>query len=645
MSKASVETRPFEAEVKQLLQLMIHSLYSNREIFLRELISNASDACDRLRFAALEDETLLEGDGDLAIRVSTNKAAGTITIQDNGIGMSRQEVIDNLGTIARSGTRRFLESLSGDQRQDAALIGQFGVGFYASFIVAEEVTVLTRRADEHQGVRWQSDGSGQFTVEEIERQARGTEITLKLREDAAEFLEPARLSHIIRRYSDHIGHPILMPAASDPESEAQSEDQSDNEKAAEQNTEQQWEKVNEAAALWTRSRDEINEEDYHGFYQHLTHDPEPPLAWTHNHVEGRQSYSLLMYIPRRAPFDLWDREQRRGIRLYVRRVFIMDEAEQLLPGWLRFVRGVVDSADLPLNVSREILQDNRLVRSIRAGTVKKLLGLLDDMARNRPEDYAVFWEQFGRVLKEGPAEDPEQSERIAKLLRFSTSQHPDSETVSLQDYVDRMKPDQKAIYYVTAENHETALNSPHLEAFRKQGIEVLLLSDRVDEWLVANLPEFDGKALKSVAQGELDADEVGKDTASDEESEAAHGELLARLKEQLGEQVRDVRVSRRLVESPACLVAEQGGLSLNLQRLLKEAGQTVPELRPVLEVNPDHPLLKQVAAMEGEASGDWAQLLFDQALLAEGGQLADPAGFVRRLNTLLTRSPGEASQG
>lgn len=615
MANENVETRPFEAEVQQLLKLMIHSLYSNREIFLRELISNASDACDRLHFAALQDESLREGDEELAIHISADKEAGTLTVSDNGIGMSRDEVIENLGTIARSGTRRFLDSLSGDEKKDAQLIGQFGVGFYSSFIVADRVTVETRRADAESGVRWSSDGTGEFTLEDIDRAARGTRVILQLRDDASEFLEPERLRHVIRHYSDHIGRPIYMPEGDDGE----------------------WTKVNEAAALWTRPREELRDEDYHGFYQHLTHDPEEPLAWTHNHVEGRQRYSMLLYIPKRAPFDLWDRDRRRGVRLYVRRVFIMDEAEQLLPGWLRFVRGVIDSDDLPLNVSREILQDNRLVRSIRAGAVKKLIGLLEDMARNRPDDYAHFWEQFGPVLKEGPGEDPENAERIAGLLRFASTHHPDGQTVSLQDYVDRMKPDQKAIYYVTADSHATALNSPHLEAFRKQGIEVLLLSDRVDEWLVAHLTEFDGKPLQSVARGEVDADEVGS-KEDDESLKEQHEGLITGLKEALGDQVSDVRVSRRLVDSPACLVAEQGGLSLNLQRLLREAGQSVPELRPVLEINPGHPLLRRLEAMDAEdgSRSDWAQLLFDQAVLAEGGQLADPAAFVKRLNAMLT---------
>jgi len=616
MATAKAETRHFEAEVQQLLQLMIHSLYSNREIFLRELISNASDACDRLHFAALQDESLLEGDGELAIRISVDKEAGTLTVADNGIGMSQQEVIDNLGTIARSGTRRFLESLSGDQRKDAQLIGQFGVGFYSSFIVADQVTVHTRRADEKQGVRWQSDGGGEFTIEAIEREERGTEVILKLREDAAEFLEALRLRHIIRRYSDHIGCPILMPAE---EGEG-------------------WETVNSASALWTRGKEELKDEDYQGFYQHLSHDSEPPLAWTHNHVEGRQRYSMLLYVPRRAPFDLWDRERRRGVRLYVRRVFIMDEAEQLMPAWLRFVRGMIDSDDLPLNVSREILQDNRLVRSIRAGAVKKVLGLLEHMARNKPEEYRQFWAEFGSVLKEGPAEDPENAERIAGLLRFATTREPDGQTVSLQDYVDRMKPDQKAIYYLTADNHATALNSPHLEAFRKKEIEVLLLSDRVDEWLVAHLGEFDGKPLHSVAQADVADEDIASDK-DDSEAEESHKDMLERLRKALDGQASDVRVSRRLVDSPACLVSEQGGISMNLQRLLKEAGQSVPALQPILEINPSHPVLEALADTADESRfQDWAQVLFDQALLAEGGQLADPASFVRRLNSLLVKA-------
>ncbi|MDQ2068859.1 molecular chaperone HtpG [Natronospira bacteriovora] len=615
MATANAQTRPFEAEVKQLLQLMIHSLYSNREIFLRELVSNASDACDRLHFAALQDETLLQGDGDLQIRISVDPEARTLTIADNGIGMSEQEVVENLGTIARSGTRRFLDSLSGDQRKDAQLIGQFGVGFYSSFIVAEQVTVNTRRADEKQGVRWQSDGGGEFSIETIERAERGTEVILKLREDADEFLEPARLRHIIRRYSDHIGRPILMPAGEGEE----------------------WETVNSASALWTRGRDELKDEDYQGFYQHLSHDSEKPLAWTHNHVEGRQRYSMLLYIPARAPFDLWDRERRRGVRLYVRRVFIMDEADQLMPGWLRFVRGVIDSDDLPLNVSREILQDNRLVRSIRAGAVKKVLGLLEDMAKNRPEDYARFWEQFGAVIKEGPAEDPDNAERIAGLLRFASTRHPESQTVSLQDYVDRMQPDQKAIYYLTADNHATAMSSPHLEAFRKKDIEVLLLSDRVDEWLVAHLPEFDGKPLKSVAQADSAEEEIDSEKDAEQQAEQ-HKDLLERLRKALDGQASDVRVSRRLVDSPACLVSEQGGLSLNLQRLLKEAGQSVPELHPILEINPEHPLLSRLEGQSDDARfADWAQVLFDQALLAEGGQLSDPAAFVKRLNSMLVQ--------
>lgn len=610
-SETATETRQFEAEVQQLLRLMIHSLYSNRDIFLRELISNAADACDRRRFAALKDaQAQLEEDPE--IRVSVDKDAREVIVHDNGIGMSRDEVIENLGTIAHSGTRRFLESLSGDAQKDAQLIGQFGVGFYSSFIVADQVTVETRRVDAEEGVRWISDGGGEFTVETIERDAVGTEVRLRLREDQDEFLEAERLKGIIRRYSDHVGFPIRMP----------------DEQGA-------WEQVNKASALWTRPKEELGEEDYQGFYEHLTHDPESPLGWTHNHVEGRHSYTSLLYIPGRAPFDLWDREQRRGIRLYVQRVFIMDEAEQLMPAYLRFVRGVVDSGDLPLNISREILQDNRIVRSIRAGSVKKVLGLLEDMARNRPEDYRRFWDEFGVVLKEGPGEDPDNAERIAGLLRFRTTRSEEEETLSLADYVDRMKPDQKAIYYVTADSREAARNSPHLELFRKKDIEVLLLSDRVDEWLVAHLPEFDGKPLQSVAQGELDPEELGEE--EDESRQEAHETLVKRLKEALEGQASDVRISRRLVDSPACLVAEQGGLSLNLQRMLREAGQSVPQLQPILEINPDHPVIERLEGNESdEAFADWARVLFDQAALAEGAQLEDPAGFVRRLNNLLT---------
>ena len=613
-SETAAETRPFEAEVQQLLRLMIHSLYSNRDIFLRELISNAADACDRRRFAAVKDATA-QPEEDPEIRVSVDREAREVIVRDNGIGMSRDEVVESLGTIAHSGTRRFLESLSGDAQKDAQLIGQFGVGFYSSFIVAEKVTVETRRVDGSEGVRWVSDGGGEFTVEDIERDAAGTEVRLRLREDQEEFLEAERLKGIIRRYSDHVGFPIRMP--------------DDN---------GEWEQVNKASALWTRSKEELGEEDYQGFYQHLTHDAETPLAWTHNHVEGRHSYTSLLYVPGRAPFDLWDRERRRGIRLYVQRVFIMDEAEQLMPGYLRFVRGVVDSSDLPLNVSREILQDNRIVRSIRAGSVKKVLGLLEDMARNRSEDYRRFWEEFGAVLKEGPGEDPDNAERIAGLLRFRTTRAEEHEEVSLADYVDRMKPDQKAIYYVTADSFEAARKSPHLELFRKKDIEVLLLSDRVDEWLVAHLPEFDGKPLQSVAQGELDPEELGEEDPDSAQSE--HADLVQRLKEALEGQASDVRVSRRLVDSPACLVAEQGGLSLNLQRLLREAGQSVPPIQPILEINPQHPLIQRLEQAGGEEPfSDWARVLFDQAALAEGAQLEDPAGFVRRLNSLLVDVP------
>lgn len=618
--EAHKETLSFQAEVKQLLHLMIHSLYSNKEIFLRELISNASDASDKLRFEALTDEALYEGDPELQIRVEYDKQARTVTVTDNGVGMNRQEVMDNIGTIASSGTRRFLESLSGDQAKDAHLIGQFGVGFYSAFIVADRVTVLTRRAGlgaEH-GVRWESDGEGSYTLETIERAARGTSVVLHLREGEDEFLEPFRLRSIIHRYSDHISLPILM---------RKEEDGDD------------WETVNKASALWARPKSEIGEDEYREFYKHIAHDFEEPLAWTHNHVEGTQSYTTLFYVPKHAPFDLWDRERRRGIKLYVRRVFIMDEAEQLMPNYLRFVRGVVDSADLPLNVSREILQRNRQIDAIRSASVKRVLGLLEGLAKDQPEQYRGFWTEFGAVLKEGPAEDHANRERIAGLLRFAST-HTDTEAqeVSLADYVSRMREGQEKIYYITAESFAAARNSPHLEIFRKKGIEVLLLHERVDEWLVANLTEFDGKPLVSVAKGAL---ELGGLEAEDEKEkvEKAAGELkplLERMEKTLGDRVKEVRVSHRLTSSPSCLVVEEHDMAVNLQKLLKQAGHEVPTSRPILEVNPEHPLVTRLNEEQDEARfGDWTHLLFDQAMLSEGGQLEDPASFVQRMNELL----------
>ncbi|MGE5087998.1 MAG: molecular chaperone HtpG [Candidatus Levyibacteriota bacterium] len=624
-SSAKRETLGFQAEVRQLLDLMIHSLYSNREIFLRELVSNASDACDKLRFEALHNPALFEDDAELAIRVDYDAGARTLTIADNGIGMNRDEVIANLGTIAKSGTREFFARLSGDQQKDAHLIGQFGVGFYSSFIVADRVTVATRRAGEKpdQGVRWESDGGGEFDVEVIDKPGRGTEITLHLREGQDDLLSGSKLRSIIRRYSDHIVQPIRM----------RKEEWKDGkpERLAEEET------VNQASALWARPRSEITDEQYREFYKHVGHDFEDPLAWTHARVEGRSEYTQLLYIPSRAPFDLWDRNARHGVKLYVRRVFIMDDAEQLLPSYLRFVRGIVDSADLPLNVSREILQESRDIEAIRGGCTRKVLDLLAHLAGEDKEKYAKFWREFGRVLKEGVGEDPANRERIAGLLRFaSTRSDTADETQSLAEYVAAMKSGQDRIYYVTAETFNAARNSPHLEVFRSKGIEVLLLSDRVDEWVVGHLPEFEGKPLVSVAKGGLDLGAL--DDAAGKSEEGAEADefkpFVERLKASLGERVKDVRVTRRLTESPACLVADEHDMSANLARMLRAAGQPGPAWKPILEINPRHPV---VARLRGEEASfdDWASVLFDQALLAEGGQLDDPAAFVKRVNQLM----------
>jgi molecular chaperone HtpG len=625
----SRETLGFQAEVKQLLKLMIHSLYSNKEIFLREVISNASDAADKLRFEALTDKALYENDAELRIRVTSDKAARTITVSDNGIGMSRQEVIDNIGTIAKSGTREFFDRLTGDEAKDAHLIGQFGVGFYSSFIVADKVTLVTRRAGltaEH-GVRWESDGSGEYTIEMVDRPQRGTEVTLHLREGEDELLSGYRLRSIIRKYSDHITLPILM------KKEEWDKDKNENRLTDEDET------VNQAGALWARPKNDITEEQYQEFYKHVAHDFEPPLAYAHNKVEGTKEYTQLLYIPSRAPFDLWDREHRRGIKLYVRRVFIMDDAEHLMPIYLRFVRGVIDSNDLPLNVSREILQESRDVEMIRAGSVRRVLSVLEDLAENNKEKYATFWKEFGRVFKEGLGEDHANRERIAKLARFaSTHNDGDEQNVSLADYIGRMKEGQDKIYYVTAETYAAAKNSPHLEVFRKKGIEVLLLSDRVDEWAATFLTEFEGKSLQSVAKGGLDLGKL-EDEAEKKEQEKEAGEykdFIERVKKTLGEKVKDVRVTQRLTESPVCLVADEHDMGMHLERLLKAAGQNVPGTKPILEVNPHHPLVERLKSESDEARfGDWSQVLFDQALLAEGGQLEDPAGFVKRLNQLV----------
>ncbi|MBK7024598.1 MAG: molecular chaperone HtpG [Sulfuritalea sp.] len=628
---ATKETLGFQTEVKQLLQLMIHSLYSNREIFLRELISNASDACDKLRFEALHNAALFEGDSDFRIRVAFDPAAKTLTIADNGVGMSREEVITNLGTIAKSGTREFFSKLSGDQQKDASLIGQFGVGFYSSFIVADKVTVHTRRAgaEPNQGVRWESEGTGEFSIEMVDRPTRGTEITLHLKEGQDDLLSAWKLKSIIRKYSDHIVQPIVMKG-----------EKWDDEKKEQVATDED-ETVNQASALWARPRNEISDEQYTEFYKHVGHDFEDPLAWTHARVEGKTEYTQLLYVPARAPFDLWDRNAKHGIKLYVRRVFIMDDAEQLMPTYLRFVRGIVDSADLPLNVSREILQESRDIEAIRKGCTAKVLGLLENLATSEDaaekEKYVKFWGEFGKVLKEGIGEDFANKEKIAGLLRFAST-HADTadETVSLKDYLGRMKPEQEKIYYVTAETFNAAKNSPHLEVFRKKGIEVILLSDRVDEWVVSHLAEFEGKQLVSVAKGGLDLGKL-EDEAEKKEAESAAGEfkdLTEKIAKSLGDKVKEVRVTHRLTDSPACLVADEHDVSGNLARILKAAGQKAPNAQPILEINPKHPVVLRLKYEEAKFD-DWAAVLFDQALLAEGGQLDDPATFVKRMNELM----------
>ena len=634
----SKETLGFQAEVKQLLDLMIHSLYSNKEIFLRELISNASDACDKLRFEALTSKDLFENDAELKIRVGFDKAARTITVADNGIGMSRDEVIANIGTIAKSGTREFFKALTGDQAKDAHLIGQFGVGFYSSFIAADKITLVTRRAGlgaEH-GVRWESTGSGEYTIEPVSQAGRGTEVTLHLREGEDELLSGTRLRAIIRKYSDHIVLPIVM------KKEEWDKDKSEHRLTAEDET------VNQASALWARPKSEITQEQYDEFYKHVAHDFEAPLAHAHARVEGNKEYTQLLYLPAHAPFDLWDREHRRGVKLYVRRVFIMDDAEQLIPYYLRFVRGVIDSNDLPLNVSREILQESKDIEAIRAGSVRRVLGMIEDLAANDKDKFATFWKEFGRAFKEGVGEDHANRERIGKLLRFaSTHADTDAQDVALADYVARMKPEQEKIYYVSADTFAAAKNSPHLEVFRKKGIEVLLLSERVDEWVVSHLHEFDGKPLQSVAKGELDLGKL-EDEAEKKEQEKEAGEFKEftdKIRQALGERVKDVRVTLRLTDSPACLVAGQHDLGANLERLLKEAGQKVPASKPILEINPRHPLLQRLTTeADSQRFNDWSHVLFDQALLSEGGQLEDPAGFVKRLNQLLVEIAGGGSR-
>ncbi|QDQ26071.1 molecular chaperone HtpG [Chitinimonas arctica] len=623
----SKQTLGFQAETKQLLQLMIHSLYSNKEIFLRELISNASDACDKLKFESLNNDALYENDGELHIDIAFDKEARTVTLSDNGIGMSRDEVIANIGTIARSGTRAFFEQLSGDAKADANLIGQFGVGFYSAFIVADRVTLTTRRAGSAGATRWESEGAGEYTLEEVEKAGRGTEIVLHLKEGEDEFLDDWRLKSVVKKYSDHITLPIRMK---------KSPGYGEN---GEVIVSEELETVNKASALWARSKSDISEDEYKAFYKHVSHDWEEPLAWSHARVEGRQEYTELLYVPKRAPFDLYDRERRHGIKLFVRRVFILEDAEKLLPQYLRFVRGVIDSNDLPLNVSREILQHSKDIDAIKAGCVKKVLSLLEDIAENRADDYAAFWQEFGKVVKEGVGEDAVNRDRIAGLCRFASSLDDlETQQVSLKDYIGRMKEGQDKIYYVTADTFASARNSPHLEIFRKKGIEVLLLSDRVDEWFVGSLTEFDGKALASVAKGGLDLGGLQDETEKQAQEAKAvdFKELTDKIKATLGDSVKEVRVTHRLTDSPACLVADEHAMSGNLERLMKSVGQNMGGSKPILEINPDHVLVgKLKAELAGERFDDWSHILFDQALLAEGGQLDDPAGFVKRLNSLM----------
>jgi molecular chaperone HtpG len=617
MTTASqTETLGFQTETQQILKLMIHSLYSNKEIFLRELISNASDAADKLRFEGLSDSALYENDSELKIHISYDKDAKTLTLRDNGIGMNREEVIRNIGTIAKSGTKEFMQSLTGDQAKDANLIGQFGVGFYSAFIVADKVTLTTRRAGlgkEH-GVRWESAGEGDYTIANVECEQHGTEITLHLRDDETSFLNDWQLRTVVKKYSDHITLPIVL--------------------TKEDGTE---ETINQASALWTRPKSEITQEQYDEFYKHVAHDFEPPLAHVHARVEGKQEYTQLLYIPQRAPFDMWDREARHGIKLYVRRVFIMDDAEQLMPNYMRFIRGIIDTADLPLNVSREILQHSKDIDNIRAASVKKILGVLDDLAANQAEKYTKFWGEFGNVMKEGVIEDTNNRERIAALLRFASTTS-DTQAVSFNDYIARMREGQDKIYFITADNLAAAKSSPHLEIFRKKDIEVLLLTDRIDEWVISNLQEFAGKSLQSVAKGGLDLGTLEDETEKQSQAEEADAfrELTDQVKATLGERVKEVRITHRLTDSPACLVSDANEIGGNMERILKSAGQAVPTSKPILELNPTHPIVLKVKAEMGKDKfADWSHLLFDQAMLAEGGQLENPAGFVQRLNGLI----------
>ncbi len=616
------ENMQFQTEVNQLLHLMIHSLYSNKEIFLRELISNASDACDKLRFDALSNDALYEDDSDLRIEIECDEKANTITIRDNGIGMTRDEVISHIGTIAKSGTKEYLKNLTGDQAKDSQMIGQFGVGFYSAFIVADKVTLTTRKAGTDEAVCWESTGEAGFTLETVEKAARGTEIVLHLKEEEKEFANDYRLNSIIKTYSDHISIPIKMHKRDD-----------------EGKLTDEWEVVNQANALWVRPKSEIKDEEYKEFYKHISHDWQDPLTWMHNRVEGNLEYTSLLYLPSKAPFDLWEPEQKNGIKLYVQRIFIMDDTENLMPRYLRFVRGLIDSNDLPLNVSREILQSNKVIDSIRKASIKKVLEMLEKMAKNDKEKYQEFWNEFGRVLKEGPGEDFSNKEKIAKLLRFSTTKEDsDAQTVSFDDYIARMKEGQDKIYYITADSYVAAKNSPHLEIFKKKGIEVILLHDRVDEWLVNSLTEYDGKSLQSVAKGDLDLGDLDteEDKKEQEKTEKDAENVIKHIKEVLGDKVEDVRVSHRLTNSASCIVLNDQDMALYMQQLMKQAGHEMPSTKPVLEINPTHPLLTRMNdETDDERFAEWTSILFDQAILAEGGQLEDPSGFVSRLNSLM----------
>jgi len=633
------ETLGFETEVKHLLHLMIHSLYSNKEIFLRELISNASDAADKLRFEALSNDGLYEGDSELKIRLEFDKEKRTITIIDNGIGMTRAEVQEHIGTIAKSGTRQFFEALTGEQAKDSELIGQFGVGFYSSFIVADKVTLTTRKAgaDKSEGTRWESAGEGDYTLETVDKAKRGTEIVLHLKEAESEFLDGYRIRSIVRKFSDHISLPIVMDKEIMPAMDEEAEGEE-----AKPVAQIEEETINSASALWTKARQDISDEDYHQFYKHVGHDFQDPLTYVHSKVEGTNEYTLLLYVPSRAPFDLWDRDAKHGVKLYIRKVFITDDAEQLMPRYLRFIRGIIDANSLPLNVSREILQQSKQISSIKSGAVKKVLGMLENLAKNEPEKYQTFWAQFGAVIKEGPIEDHGNKERVAKLLRFaSTHTDTDKQEVALEDYVSRMKEGQTNIYYVTADSFSAAKNSPHLEIFRKKGIEVLFLSDRIDEWLVSNLDEFDGKHLQSVAKGDLDlgALETEEDKKAEEEVNKDFEAVLKQIKDVLADKVSEVRLSHRLTESPACLVADVYGMSLNMERIMKDAGQMMGMgmgKKPIFEINPTHPLVVRMKSEQDDTRfADLTHILFDQAILSEGGQLDDPAAFVHKLNGLL----------